>query len=168
MIEIGEELMPRPSLSDDYVRRRAAEIIFPDVARWAGPIGESEKYEYMNDLMSIASQNSNGYEMAKSLEHKGWCSNDSLVEILGNDWVTQAIDELTSQWVRCLNITPEFSIGDLVTADGAGRKDQVGTVVKIDSECARYGIRYPDMPGNSYQVIGFELCRKANNLEDAA
>lgn len=155
-----EDLMPRPSASDAYVRRRAAEIIFPRVWGWLGrEHGGCAEPDVIRDLMRVARPHADGYELAKTLERDcGWAADDSLVDILGSDWVDDAVNELTGQWVRCLGIRPRFKIGDNVTVKRQRRSEVAGIVVKVDEELAQYGVRYPDMPENSWTVVNFEDC----------
>lgn len=149
-----DELMKRPSLADEYVRRRAAEIILPKVLGWMGPTSPGEEQQTLLDLMKVASLYLDGYELAKKLERYGWCPDPRLIEILDNNWVSTAIDELTSQWVRCLAIKPQFSIGDSVVIS----RGKQGKIVKIDEKLAQYGVRYPDMAEKSWTVVNFEDC----------
>lgn len=154
-----EEMMSRPSISDGYVCRRAAEIIFPKVWGWMGRENSGCKQEdVMRDLTKIASAHRNGFELAKGLERRGWMVDDLLVDILADTWVQDAIDELTNQWVRCLNIRPQFRIGDSVAVTSYWRSQATGTVVKVDEKLAQYGVRYPDMPKNAWAVVNFEDC----------
>ena len=146
-------IMARPSLKDDYVRRRAAEIILDEVCSWQGDVGESEKRGIAEDLAAVASHYKDGYEMAKDLERKGWCCNSRLVEILDGWWVGQAIEELTAQWVLCLNIQPLFSVGTVVEI---GREGERGPIVNIDLKRAAYGVRLPGMAENAWRVVNFE------------
>lgn len=143
--------MTRPSLADVYVRRRAAEMIFDEVCAWQGHVMDREKRGILEDLASIASYSTDGYEMAKALERKGWTCDSRLVEILDGWWVGRAIEELTEQWVLCLNIQPSFAVGSVVEVRG-----ERGPVVKIDLKHAQYGVRMPGMAENMWRVVDFE------------
>jgi hypothetical protein len=155
--------MLRPSLRDEYVRRRAAEIIFPKIRGWQ-LIPESEETDWMSDLASVA-RLADGYEIAHELERRhSWMADAQLVEILDGSWVRDAIDELTSQWVRCLDIRPKFEIGDRVVC--RNRPEQAA-VVNVDTRLAKYGVHYPDMKDNSWCVVEFEACTPVPALEAA-
>lgn len=154
-----EELMKRPSISDDYVRRRAAEIVFPKVWGWMGrEYGGSKEADVMCHLMKVAGPCRNGYELSKDLEHFGWAPDDLLVEILSDTWVQDAIDELTAQWVRCLGIRPQFKIGDTVAILTTWRRGDEGIIVRVDERLAKYGVRFEEMPESSWTTINFEDC----------
>lgn len=160
-----DELMPRPTTADEYVRRRAAEIIFPNVWGWLGRDNSGcSEADVMRDLMKIARLHDSGYEYAKSLEGCGWSPDDYLVDLLSDNWVEQAVDELTSQWVRCLNIQPQFKLGDSVTWR---RKGEPGEIVKIDTTLAQYGVRFPGYRENSYTIVNFEDCAAVAAAESA-
>ncbi|MFP5277012.1 MAG: hypothetical protein ACLGPM_07845 [Acidobacteriota bacterium] len=152
-----EEMMSRPSISDGYVCRRAAEIIFPKVWGWMGRENSGCKQEdVMRDLTKIASAHRNGFELAKDLERRGWMVDDLLVDILADTWVQDAIDELTDQWVRCLNIRPQFAVGDRVVPTAGHRRGEEGTVARVDERLARYGVHFDDMEKNSWRTFDFE------------
>lgn len=156
---MSDELMKRPTINDDYVRRRAAEIILPAVMSWGRYVRERDEPQVIKDLMKAARVHGDGYEMAKSLEGFSWSVDDGLVEILGSGWVDDAIEELTDQWVRCLNIKPDFALGDRVVCH---IREEAGFITRIDTKLAKYGVRYSDMKDNSYYQVPFELCQKAS------
>jgi hypothetical protein len=153
-----DELMPRPSLSDSYVRRRAAEIVWPEVRSLYG-LDESEAPGWLGHLAAVASL-SDGYEIARHLERRGLSADAGLVEVLDGCWVRQAIEELTRQWVRCLNIQPAFKVGDVVFVRSR-RPDEAAVVAEVRSDLAEYGVRWPDMSANVMGIVKFEDCSPA-------
>lgn len=158
-VETG--LMERPSFRDDFVKRRAAEIALPEIRAWCGADSNDEDIIY--SLMKVANEFSNGFQFAKSLEDRcGWSSADSfLVDLLDNGWCKQALEELTAQWVKCLGIVPQFSIGDRVRWRRKFREERFGIVTRIFADQAKYGVRFDGMEESTYGVILFEHCEKA-------
>lgn len=151
------ELMPRPSLRDDYVRRRAAEMILPAIKRWAGAdYRAKDEREWISDLSSVVVYGADGYEMSKPLERRGWAVDTELMEIMYGWNPQDAIDELTDQWVRCLGIRPQFELGASVFCPV--RPNQIGVITRLDLRLAQYGVRYPDMKENCWHVVNFEDC----------
>lgn len=152
-------VMLRPSLEDKYVLRRAAELLLPSAMDWlrrGGGASQPEK-EVLEDLMAmIAAGNMDGYERANYLErHRYWYGvNADLVELLNEDTADDAIREMTRAWVRCLGLTPVFSIGSSTSYEGRSC-----TVDKIYTETAEYGIRFPDSPPNTWRIIPFEALK---------
>lgn len=152
-------IMCRPSMRDEYVRRRAAEIMLPYVKRWGGRgFGGVEDDEILEDLMSVVSD-CGGYEMAKRLdETHGWSVDEHLVNLLGaSDAPREAVEEMTKKWVRCLGIKLDLSKGSRVMAKNMwSRRGEVGEVVEHMPELAKYGVRFPGMDENSYYNVPAE------------
>lgn len=149
------DTMKRPNMAEKYVQQRAAELCLSDIRRWQ-PVANDDERELMDDLMKVLGSHRNGYELAKELERRcGWDPDADLVAILDNCsyCCTQAINELTRQWVICLGIKPAHAVGDRVrlSMSYGGHKD--GLVVKVNAEQASYGVRVTGQSETAHWVV---------------
>jgi len=154
------ELMKRPKIWDELTKKRAVEVVWPQVVTFLGSdYQESSRSFIEKQIMSVLSGTRDGYAMARELEnHHGWAEERELVDLMdeASYALTNAHKELVAQWVTAYGITPERKIGDSVTTTLHGRKDQVGTIVKLYETEARYGVRYPGQPETSTYVVDYE------------
>lgn len=141
-------VMMRPTRRDEVVRRRAAELALPQVKRWIGYTTDSDNCLITQLMNHIGG--GDGYEIVKSLEQDGWCGNDSLVDIMGEDFIGAAEEELVAQWVRCLSVKLNVPIGAQVTIK---RRKEVGIVTKHYPDVAKYGVRTAEQPETSCWVL---------------
>lgn len=130
-------LMLRPRRRDDCVRRRAAEMALPQFKRWMGAGSGYSDADLIKLLMKHI-DGWDGYTIAKSLERDCGDADPGLVEIMDSDFISEALNELTRQWVRCLGIKLDLPIGTLV--DHRGEK---GTIADLRPDLAQYGIQLP-------------------------
>lgn len=155
---MADDLMKRPNRNDGYVQRRAAEIYMPRVRRYLGADLFDEQ-EVMEQLIDVIRPNADGYDLAHTLDRRfGWRANESLVEVMSEcvDDFDRALSELTAQWVRCLQIKPQFAIGDEVEMQRGFRGMSRGTVVQIHELEAKYGIRTAEQKETQCWVVPFE------------
>lgn len=151
------DLMKRPTMADQFVVKRCLEMCMPRVVRWLGA-SDSDQLTTREHLTKVLRAHADGYTMARDLESLGWCPDTELVEVMNDcaDDCRAAIKELTSQWVRCYQITPDFAIGDHIVVKRAYDGHKEGVVVKIDADQAEYGIRVPGQKENACWVVKFE------------
>jgi hypothetical protein len=123
-------------------------MALPQVKQWIGYTTDTDESLIRQLMRHIAS--GNGFETVKSLERDGWCGDDSLVEIFGEDFIGQAEDELVAQWVKCLGIKLDLPIGAPVTIK---RSKDAGVVTKHYPEQAKYGVKTPEQPETSCWVL---------------
>ena len=169
-IRVNEEgVMLRPSTSDACVRRRAAEMILPNVKQWIrsnGPIEDSD--EQLITILMRHVNNISGYEAVKAMEREGWVGDDELVEIMGTGAIFDAHRELTAQWVRCLGITLHLELGQKVTWRSRINGLIEGVIVKRDEEFAEYGVRLPEDKENQWHLCHAEDVQPVSDRECAA
>lgn len=160
------ELMKRPKISDDLVKRRAFEMFMPLVKEYLGnDWSDSEQPHIEKQLAKVMNEYDDGYAMARKLERDhGWEEDRELVDLMdeGDSCLHKAHKELQAQWIQVYGITPERQIGDSVTTNIYDRKDQVGFITKFYLDEAKYGVRYPDQPMTSCYIVEYE------NVKDAA
>lgn len=156
-IHVNENgVMLRPTRSDEIVRRRAAELALPEVKRWQSDLGPDS--EVIEDLMRCIG-GADGYEIAKDLEDLGWCSNAYLVDILDENFIGYAEDELVKQWVKCLGIKLEIPVGTPVSINFCKK---AGVVTNHYPETAKYGVRTPEQSETSCWILLPEEVSTAN------
>jgi hypothetical protein len=137
-------IMLRPITTDVFVRRRAVEL-------FEASSGRKLTHTDREDLV-VCIDADDGFEIAKALEHRGWCDVDAyLVDELDQGFIREALDELTEQWVRALGVKLSFSCGDAVRYRGIAR-----TIVKVFPDHARYGLNAPGHDSNTYTVVSAE------------
>lgn len=153
-------ILKRPSYSDDYVRRRAAELALEQVKGW--DCGESTDADLLRDLMKCLTA-AGGYESAKNLEEKGWSPDARLVEILDNDFLERAKKEMTEKWVICIRVDLPLAVGTEVLYRGMS-----GVIVDRREATAEYCVRTPEMKDTSYYVCLKEDVKLAVQNEVAA
>ncbi len=142
-------LMLRPRRYDAIVRRRAAEMALPQVKRWIGPSSQSDA-SLIKELMKHIG-GPNGFEICKSLDRDGWCCGDKMVEIMGEDFISDAEKELVRQWVRCLGIKLDLPIGTVVEYRG-----ERGVIASYDEELAQYKIQVPSQAEGTLWIVNAE------------
>lgn len=100
------ETPKRPVKHDDAVSRAAAKEIAPQVKEWLND-EDTSLDTIESDLVKALKYNSNGYEIAKSLDsHNGYSPDAELVEILeGCSYAkSKAHDKLCREWVTANGI----------------------------------------------------------------
>lgn len=158
------EFMKRPSRSDCIVKRRAIEMFMPKIKSYLGQDwSESEAPHIEKQMMEVLDEFSDGYHMARELEHKGWEEDRGLVDLMddGEACLRKAHEEIQGQWIKCYGIVPKREIGDRVVTDIYERKGQVGEISKFYIDSARYGVRYPDQAETSCYLVEYEDVKDA-------
>ncbi len=154
------EQMKRPRITDELTKKRALEIFWPHLVAYQGAeYRESDRAYTERQITAVLSAYRDGYAMARDLEnHHGWAEDRELVDLMdyASDALTDAHKELVAQWVKAYSIAPQRSIGDSVTTSLRSRKDQVGTIVTLYEDNARYGVRYPDQAETSHYIVDYE------------
>ena len=143
MAVLFPDAIPRPTCSTPAVREKAMADFWPEVLKWLHPLDPGEGEERMRKQLEQALEwDRNGYDVAKTLDHHGWCPDAELVELLdGWSWyVDVAEDAATKAWVKDCCIAPKHCIGDVVTGKW-GMEMITGKVVEVYHDTARYVIR---------------------------
>ena len=153
------ELMARPKMSDEIVKKRAWEIFEPEVVAYLGADWIESKREYVQkQIMQVISSHKDGYGMARELERQGWEEDRELVDLMdaGESALRDAHRELIKQWITVYGIAPSRLVGDEVSTTNWHRKGQSGIIVKIYEDEAKYGVRFPDQSPTSSQILLYE------------
>ncbi len=153
------ELMKRPTKSDDVVKRRAMEMFMPKVKAYLGNEWTENEAQYIKEqIEDVLDEFRDGYKMARELERKGWGEDRALVDLMddGEMFLSEAYKEIVEQWVKCYGITPERKIGDTVSTNHWARKGQVGVITRIYDNEAKYAVRFPDQPQTSAMILEYE------------
>lgn len=153
------ELMKRPTKSDCIVKRRAWELFMPSVKSYLGrEWTDSEAPHIEKQIIDALSSNGDGYSMARALERDGWEEDRYLMDLMdeGESFLTSAHNEILKQWIKCYGITPSRMVGDSVSTSHWKRKGQVGAIVKVYEDEAKYGVHFDDQPATSSQILLYE------------
>ena len=141
------------------------------VSELAKSVGEIVKgHHSYNDLESCIEDaktvlewnyNSDGFELAKEFENKGYEGSTSLVDDLdcvssdASDILKKAIEK----WVKENDIKLDLSIGALVVFDARRKNNEDGEIVKLYPETAQYGIWCESLnqpKGKTHYMVNFE------------
>lgn len=192
---MSTETLKRPDYRHPRVIELAAAKIAPDVIKWAeesdGELPQREKDRVLQDmvkLLKFRGYELDGYKLAKAMESMSLVgeADSSLVEVLDSaHWhMSDAIDQITREWVVENNITPTFKVGDKVVYIRQGdisaneMREVEGTVMNINPERAKYTVNCPALghrptfmqgkriPGTYGEVVNFEHVR-ALTLEES-
>lgn len=153
------ELMKRPTASDCIVKKRAWELFMPSVKKYLGQDWiEPEIPHIEKQMIEVLDEFSDGYQMARELERKGWEEDRYLMDLMdeGESFLRQAHKEILGQWIKCYGITPERKVGDTVSTTNWHRKGQVGTITSIYVDDATYAVHFPDQAATSAQILLYE------------
>ena len=137
----------RPMRSDDFVIKKAAELMLPDFLEWLGEDAQDTEYE-LKTLIEVFDRafDFDGYEMAKLLDEKHYGSNTELVDVMSNAYrkVDEAHRNAVSEWIRAYNIQPQLAVGDVVPCSrkvhGQPAQELSGEITAIDTKQAKYTI----------------------------
>lgn len=163
---MSDELMSRPTARDAYVLQRMTELCMPRVKSYFYAWDFNEK-EIAEGLKKVVTPHGDGYELAKDMERCGWEGSKALIELMEecSSLFCEALEELTWQWVRCLNIKPQFKIGDQVQLP-KNYGQSTGEIVGFNEKQAKYHVRTSDQKPTSYWVIEFERISELKLLGD--
>lgn len=154
------ELMKRPLKSDDIVLRRAWELFMPAVKSYLGnDWSDKEAPHVEKQMIHVLSSQNDGYSMARELENRHmWAEDRYLVDLMdeGDSFLSKAHKEILGQWIKCYGIDPERKTGEIVSTTHWHRKGQVGTIMKIYEDEAKYGVHFDDQPATSFQIVLYE------------
>ena len=101
----------RPTWPDDYVVRKAAELLAPKLKAW---LVECDKHDdtplddIVNDLAKAMDWHTDGYELAKNLEREGWMPDAQMVEVLESAAFAKhdAVAFMCKEWVKAYGVQP--------------------------------------------------------------
>lgn len=164
-MKISEAPMKRPSWTDEFVRRRAAELFLPEVVSWLSQEEEAiDEKDVIDTLMKAMNPHSDGYEIVRKLEKTYyWVGSSDLMELMdGASWhVDQAEREMAHQWVRAYDIKPELPLGAhvSVSANVGDYQKKHGSITYIDPEVAQYGVTFDGMKAGSRYVVNYEVVK---------
>lgn len=118
-----------------------------------GRITKVLKYHYKDDALKLA----------KQLEDKGFDMDSQIVSELDSVsyWVSNIEKKYAKQWVIENKIEPKLEIGNEVKVPKTYKSD-TATIVEIDRELAKYGVRTPEQKETSRWIISFETLEGLN------
>lgn len=136
---------PRPDRNCEYVLKQTAlEIAQKLVKDWSQDIGTPE--ECAKDIEQAIHYNSDGFDIAQTLDRKGWQCDAALVEIVNDAWHIKHKHhrKLLQDWVKANNLKgPE--IGAMVTWPKCREKNSgIGIVTRNDDDGTSC-VRFPDL-----------------------
>lgn len=142
--------------SEDIYSKIAERIV-----DWDNSIKIEEAIKDLKETFSIWELvNSDGYEISRSFErHRGYRPDSQLVEEADSFcWIVREIvDNAVKKWVVDCQITPKFSVGDIVKFKPDNVSEVDGIIKGIDINEARYTISPISEKNNTRgYVINFE------------
>lgn len=142
-----DKKMERPKLHESYIAKAAAEDLLPDLMGWADA-GESERLNYLDDAVELMGSAfvSDGYQLAKILDRKGYDPDSRLVEILENAYslLQDAHTRAVKEWVKGWNVQVPWQVGQTVQIKHKG-KTVDGEVVAIRADEATCTVLCPSL-----------------------
>lgn len=127
---------PRPSSTDKTIVRLATDDFSKEIHKY---YPQQSCEEWQRDLYCVYHPASDGYEMAKELEEKGYSPDSQMVELLENyhSHISSHHTKAIKQWVKYENITLSYKVGDNVEAKW-GRDNIKGEITELLPETAEY------------------------------
>jgi hypothetical protein len=94
-------MTPRPKITDDVIIEAAAKRLLKPVTEWLAEAGDEDESNTLEELKAAIKFESDGYDIAKYLDRKGWMPNARLVEILDQAFSAKhsALAEACKAWV---------------------------------------------------------------------
>lgn len=152
--------MKRPTIADELTQKRALEILWPKVIAYEGPrYLESDRPQLEESFMAALSAYHLGHTMTDQLvDDFGWAVDRRLVDLMDQAVIAlyRAQKELMWQWAVIYCSTPRWKIGDRVMTPFRKRVNELGTVIEICEDEARYRVSYPDQKVASVYLVDFE------------
>ena len=120
----------RPKRSAKFIVQKAAEALAPQVLQWLNQQGTLA--DIADDLARAMEYRSDGYEVARALESRGYSPDEELVEILSGAWshLIKAHDAALREWTEAYRV-PAPAIDAKVRAPKHPKAgDAVGIVIR--------------------------------------
>ncbi len=138
----------RPTMYDKNVIELVCQEIMPKIIDWLKQSGESDEHienerEFIKAdvIEALEYCHLGGYSSAQCLDRKGWMPDAGLVEIFDDAIVdfTDAIKDLTREWVKLNGVTTTLNVGDIVTFKSPQKSSEhvTGEITKIFVDEAR-------------------------------
>lgn len=148
------------------------ESMVSELAKSVGEIvKEHHNYNELEDCIKDAEDvlewnyNSDGFELAKEFENKGYKGSTSLVDDL--DCVSSNAGDILKKsiknWVKENDIKLELPVGSLIVFDARRKNNEDGEIVKLYPETAQYGVWCESLnqpKGNTHYMVNFEKIKK--------
>lgn len=157
----AKEYPKRPGRHEEAITKRAVEMLLPEVRNW---LGDEADERILTDLIDAAKYgNDEGYELARSLERRGYSPDAELVEILDSMTLCryEAHKKAVAAWVRAHDLRLDLAIGSPVSLVVSG-KNQVGEIRDLRPETAEYVVFIESLGhvrsgvGPQGVIVGFE------------
>lgn len=148
--------MNRPKFNDE-MRKELAQIMGKVVSDWCQDTELEQCIEDSYDVLKWT-HNSDGYELAKELDSKGYSPDSILVSDLDHiSWDARRIEQrYIEQWVIDNGLKLDIAIGTEVKYNEWGNKFKVGKIVKHYPETLQYGVRTPEQSETSNYIVNAE------------
>jgi hypothetical protein len=168
--DMNTETAKRPDYKHPKVIEIAAAKIAPRVIAWAesdGELTQGDKERIVEDVARLLDRHGydlDGFKLARAMESMGLVSeaNAGLVDALEHaHWdVSDAIDDVTAEWVAENNITPLFKEGDRVVYVRQGlispneMREVEGVVTHVHAAHAKYTVNVPALGHRPMSMFG--------------
>lgn len=133
----------RPGPNDEAVDALLAERMLGRVLDWLRQSGEKDPDgdEVREELEEVMELETDGYQIARNLDNKGWDVDADLVAILDSAQSKRYFiaNELVAKWVTDNNILPPLAVGAIVGFKQE-RNTYAGEITKIDAKHATYTV----------------------------
>lgn len=167
----ANEFPKRPAYATESVRRRAAEMLLPDVQEWLGDASDSEAV-LRDQTCALEYGEADGFELAEKLKRAHWDGVDAfLVEILDDASfrLHEAHAEQVKEWVRAHDLQLALQIGDPVLAKVRAATYK-GEISRLLPDTAQYSVFIPVLGhvrhgiGTNGLILGFEDVTKLDEV----
>lgn len=140
----------RPTQFDDEILKLTAQSLLEEIKRWFTSGGDCPPDdEIVEDLTKALQYNTDGFEIAKSLEdYSYWDGDSDLVDVLNGAYgeMRKHLEQAEEKWVKENNLQP-ISIGKMVRIlDGGKLNDFTGEV--IGNHLSGYSIVFVEKAGH--------------------
>jgi len=151
--------LKRPTWNDEMLDI-LSESIGNDLYQWCN--GNTDLEDCIRDCKEVFQwETSNGFEMAKDLEDKGYSPDAELVEIMDYVYAEQSniLEDAVKKWVKENDIEPPIK-GQAKVMVRYGRKEVEGIIAGVYSDRALYKVCIPSegmtLDGNRFALIKYE------------
>ncbi len=145
---------PRPNPRDPAIREAAANLLWPELLRWAPDLLEDDRLSLVKILRRA--HDLDGFQLARDLESESWAMDAEAVNILDGASMKlhEAHRQVVAAWVRAEIIVAPFRPGDAVRIGSNGYFSESfkpsgplvsGIVVRIDHDLAQVLVRVPSL-----------------------
>lgn len=155
---------PRPTWNNEMTKE-LAKFAGDLVHKWCNDETPLEECVEISEEILKWNLHSDGYELAKEYEDKGFDADSMLVEEL--DTISYHEDKIAEKyvrrWVEENNLKLELEVGDIVSAELHFKGSIVGEIVELYPNTMQYGVWYEGQgseKGKGHTIIDAEKVTK--------